>query len=70
VDGLLFDFPDAGSLAQQIVRLLEEPGLRDRLGAAGRRKVAERFTWQRIAAETRSAYARVIAGQAAVKQEG
>jgi hypothetical protein len=31
--------------------------------------VAERFTWQRIAAETRTAYARIIAEQAAVKQE-
>ena len=69
VDGMLFDFPDAGSLAQQIVTLLKEPALRERLGAAGRRKVAERFTWQRIAAETRTAYARIIAGQAAVKQE-
>lgn len=53
---------DAGSLAERLVTLLEQPALRARLGAAGRRKVAARFTWPRLAEQTEAVYARVREG--------
>jgi glycosyltransferase involved in cell wall biosynthesis len=43
---------DAGALAVAIVELLDDPALRARLGAAGRRRVVERFSWSRAARET------------------
>jgi glycosyltransferase involved in cell wall biosynthesis/O-antigen/teichoic acid export membrane protein len=47
--GLLAD-DDAGLVAA-VQRLVEEPGLRERLGAAARER-ASRFTWERTARET------------------
>jgi glycosyltransferase involved in cell wall biosynthesis len=43
VDGLLVPPADAQALAAAIARLLADPDLRARLGAAARRKIAERF---------------------------
>lgn len=36
---------DPGALAEALSRLLGDPGLRTRLGEAGRRRTLERFTW-------------------------
>lgn len=47
VNGLLVPPGDAGALAAAIERLLADPGLRERLGAAARRKVEERFDIRR-----------------------
>jgi phosphatidylinositol alpha-1,6-mannosyltransferase len=46
--GLLVPPRDAEALAASLVRLLKEPGLRARMGAAGRRR-AEGFAWPRVA---------------------
>ena len=52
---------DVGALAVAIGRALDDPGLRARVGAGGRRRVLERFTWRATAEGTVDAYRRVIA---------
>ena len=57
---LLFDPEDERSIAAAIDRLLHEPGLADRLAAAGTRQAA-RFTWEATAAATVASYRRALA---------
>ncbi|MER6956433.1 glycosyltransferase family 4 protein [Streptomyces sp. NPDC000618] len=52
---------DAGALAVGLGRLLGDPELRARLGAAGRERVLERFTWARAAEGTVARYREAIA---------
>ncbi|MER8066775.1 glycosyltransferase family 4 protein [Streptomyces sp. NPDC094034] len=52
---------DAGALALALGRLLDDPELRARLGAAGRERVLERFTWARAAQGTAELYRAAIA---------
>jgi len=52
---------DAGALASTIARALDDPGLRARVGAAGRRRVLERWTWRRCAEMTVEQYREVLA---------
>ncbi|MET9731681.1 glycosyltransferase family 4 protein [Streptomyces sp. NPDC006458] len=52
---------DAGALAAALVRLLNEPELRTRLGAAGRERVLSKFTWARAAEGTAARYREAIA---------
>jgi glycosyltransferase involved in cell wall biosynthesis len=52
---------DVGALATAIGRALDDPGLRDRIGAAGRRRVLERYTWQETARATMDQYRETIA---------
>jgi glycosyltransferase involved in cell wall biosynthesis len=47
---------DADALARQIVEVLGDEQLRNRLGEAGRRRVLDRFTWQRTAEGTAEHY--------------
>src|SRR5580658_3815011 len=54
--GLLVPPDDPGALAGAIARLLDDPALRARLGAAGRQRVVRRFTWQVTAAGTADCY--------------
>ncbi|MFF4183857.1 glycosyltransferase family 4 protein [Streptomyces sp. NPDC001691] len=54
---------DAGALAAGLARLLGDPALRARLGAAGRERVLERFTWARAAQGTAELYREAIAAQ-------
>lgn len=51
---------DAEALATAIGRLLDDGELRGRLGAAGRRRVVEHFTWRRTAIRTAEWYAQAI----------
>jgi glycogen(starch) synthase len=49
---------DVGALRTAIERLLVDPELRRRMGAAGRRRAAERFSWDAVTKETVELYAR------------
>ena len=51
---------DGPALARAIIRLLDAPALRMRLGAAGRRRVLERLSWARTAAATADLYGSVL----------
>jgi glycosyltransferase involved in cell wall biosynthesis len=61
--GLLVTPDDPGELASAIARLLDDPELRARLGAAGRERVINRFTWQVTAAGTAACYRALLAGE-------
>jgi glycosyltransferase involved in cell wall biosynthesis len=52
---------DAEALAATIARGLDDPDLRARVGAAGRRRVMERWTWRRCAEQTVEQYREVLA---------
>jgi glycogen(starch) synthase len=56
-DGFLIPFGDVDSLAVTIGRLLDDPALRRRLGAAGRHKTMTNWTWDRVFADLKSWYA-------------
>ncbi|MET9516494.1 glycosyltransferase family 4 protein [Streptomyces sp. NPDC002994] len=58
---------DAGALAAALGRLLGDPELRRRLGAAGRNRVLERFTWAKAAQGTADLYREQIASHRAVR---
>ncbi len=51
--GLLVPYGSAPALADALIRLLADDKLRGRLGAAGRARVAEGFTYKHLAARTR-----------------
>ena len=61
--GLLVPPNDPGALASAIARLLDDPELRARLGAAGRERVVSRFTWQVTAAGTAACYQALLEGR-------
>lgn len=51
---------DAGALATAIARGLDDPASAVRIGAAGRRRVLERWTWKRCAQQTVEQYREVL----------
>jgi len=57
--GLLAPPRDARALAEAIVRALRDPALRQRLGEAGFNRVRDRFTVDRMVAQTAAVYERV-----------
>jgi glycosyltransferase involved in cell wall biosynthesis len=57
--GLLVEKNDPQALADAISELLADDPMRERMGQAGRRKVLESFTWNRIAAKTDREYQRL-----------
>lgn len=57
--GLLIKPGDASEMAQKIVRLVNDPVLRRRLGTAGRAHVAANHTWRQNAIKALDAYARI-----------
>ena len=59
--GLLVDPRDTDALAGAVERLLLDDGLRARLGEAGRRRVRDSFSLERVAAGALDAYRRAIA---------
>src|SRR5271166_701644 len=61
--GLLLPPGDPGALAAGIARLLDDPDLRARLGAAGRQRVLGRFTWKVTARGTAECYQALMDGQ-------
>jgi glycosyltransferase involved in cell wall biosynthesis len=59
---------DPEALAAAVGRLLDDTELADRLGAAGRARVVERFTWRAVAEQTVAWYRAVLAPSSS--QEG
>ncbi len=59
VNGLLVAPRHDEELAAAIVELLNDPGLRSRMGEAGFRRVSERFTLEQMVAGTAAVYSRV-----------
>jgi glycosyltransferase involved in cell wall biosynthesis len=51
---------DPEALAASVGRLLDDPALAARLGAAGRARVVERFTWRAVAEQTVAWYRAVL----------
>jgi glycosyltransferase involved in cell wall biosynthesis len=59
VNGLLVPVRDHHALAEAIIRALKDAALRQRMGDAGFARVNERFTVERMVAQTASVYTRV-----------
>lgn len=59
--GILVERADPTALAEAILRMLDDPELRARMGAAGRRRVAEKFAWDRVAEAAAHRYAELVA---------
>jgi glycosyltransferase involved in cell wall biosynthesis len=62
--GLLFESGDPTDLAVQLEQLLDDEGLRYRLGAAGRKRFEERFSWPGIIERQYRPLLEVHAGEA------
>jgi glycosyltransferase involved in cell wall biosynthesis len=61
--GLLVEPNDPEALVAAIAGLLDDAELRERLGANGRRRVMERFTWQVTARGTAACYDAILRGE-------
>jgi glycosyltransferase involved in cell wall biosynthesis len=62
--GFLVERGDGDGLAAAIEKLLSDPQLRRRMGAAGRRRVQQLFTWERSVARLEELYDSVLQGTA------
>lgn len=59
-DGFLIDFGDSVMLGKKIVYLLKNDTLREEMGNAGRNKVLQNYTWNRIASKIEDLYKNVV----------
>jgi glycosyltransferase involved in cell wall biosynthesis len=59
VTGVLVPPRDASALSAALIRLLRDQALAERLGAAGRARVEQRFTADRMVQETLDVYERL-----------
>ncbi|MFD5325817.1 glycosyltransferase [Streptomyces sp. NPDC127092] len=64
VNGLLVPPGSPPLLAAAVRLLLADPALRAEYGRAGRRRVLERYSWQRVAGATEESYRAVLAAHA------
>jgi glycosyltransferase involved in cell wall biosynthesis len=58
--GLLVDPADVGALTQALAALLDDPGRRQRLGAAGRQRAVHDFSWSATAERLDAVYAEAV----------
>ncbi|MEK6279119.1 MAG: glycosyltransferase family 4 protein [Acidobacteriota bacterium] len=58
--GLVFPEGDADALAEALRRSLADKGLRDHLASAGRARVEQHYSWDRVAQQTHELYQRVL----------
>jgi glycosyltransferase involved in cell wall biosynthesis len=61
VTGLLVESGDEVAMAHAIISLLEDPARRVQMGSAGRQRVLEKFSFERIAERLLGDYKRVVA---------
>jgi len=54
--GILVEHKDHEALAEALLRLLKDDKLSKRMGDAGRKRVEERFSWDRIVDELEKVY--------------
>jgi glycosyltransferase involved in cell wall biosynthesis len=62
VTGVLVPVKDAAALARAIRTLLENPDLARRLGRAGRQRILDNFSLQRMVSKTEEHYEKLIEG--------
>jgi glycogen synthase len=67
--GLLVPPARPSALAQAMSALLRDPARARAMGHAGRRRVEERFTWDRVAERTEAVYAEAIAEREARRRD-
>jgi glycosyltransferase involved in cell wall biosynthesis len=60
VNGFLVNYADPGDIARAIITVLEDEGLARRMGAIGRRRVTNDFTWSAVARRFDSIYDEVV----------
>jgi glycosyltransferase involved in cell wall biosynthesis len=65
-DGLLFSPEDEAMFVSSLARLIADNGLRERLAAAGKRTVRERYSLERMASQYESRYRSLLAGHGGV----
>ena len=58
--GLLVDRDDSDALAGAILRLLDDKNLRESMGKAGRERVLEKFTWDKVANDLMKLYQSIL----------
>jgi glycosyltransferase involved in cell wall biosynthesis len=68
--GLLVERGDPGSLADAILRLLDDPSYRTDLARAGQERAAARFSWDCTARSLLNSYQRVLDHQPATEEQG
>lgn len=61
VDGFVVK-QDPHRIAENIIELMSQASLREKMGNAGRQKVLERFTWEKLALKMELAYRKVLQG--------
>lgn len=61
--GLLVPRRDAPALAQALGRLVDDPGLRERMGRAGRQRAEQFFSPRRMVERTTAVYDRLLGGR-------
>ena len=59
---------DAGALAEGIRLLMDDGGLRERLGRAGRQSILQRFSWRKAAEQTLAVYEELVGRSAAAPE--
>lgn len=55
-DGLLVKFNDPDDISKSVIKLLKNKKLRNKLGAAGKDKVINNYTWEKVAQQTYDVY--------------
>lgn len=63
--GLVFPEGDGDALAAALRRVLADQSLRERLGVAGRQRVEEHYSWERVADQTYELFQKVLSTRAA-----
>jgi glycosyltransferase involved in cell wall biosynthesis len=59
-NGMLTDVGDSDSIAQAVLKLMSDDGLREAIGRSGRRTVEERFTLDRMSDDIIKIYKKVL----------